>query len=211
MIRFPIEQLLDEQACYDYLLELYHSDGLKCPCGSPLPEDQKPHRYQERPAMVDYKCRFCNKVFNIFTETLWSKSSYRLSVIIMILRGFAQGIPTLHLSEELGLDYKTLLNRRHQIQGNAFDNRNPAPLQDQDVEADEMFQNSGEKGTLHPDPEDPPRPRANKRRGRGTMENDRPPIFGAIGRETGQIRLEVCENTQQATLQTEVEKKLKPL
>ena len=98
MIQFPIEKLMDEQACYDYLLELYHPDGLKCPCGGPLPDDQKPHRCQKWPGIVDYKCRFCKKTFNIFTKTLWSKSSYQFSVMIMILRGFAQGTPTLHLS-----------------------------------------------------------------------------------------------------------------
>ena len=40
-----------------------------------------------------------------------------------------------------------------------------------------MFQNAGEKGTLHLDPDDPPRRRGNKKVGLGTMENDRPPIF----------------------------------
>jgi hypothetical protein len=34
-----------------------------------------------------------------------------------------------------------------------------------------MFQNAGEKGTEHFEPADPPRSRANKRRGRGTFAN----------------------------------------
>jgi transposase len=79
------------------------------------------------------------------------------------------------------------------------------PLPDQETESDEMFQNAGEKGHKHSDPEDPPRRRANKRRGIGTMENDRPPIHGVVGRESGQIRLTVCENTQQKTIQPKVE------
>jgi len=68
-----------------------------------------------------------------------------------------------------------------------------------------MFQNAGEKGKRHPDPEDPPRRRANKRRGRGTWENDRPPIAGVVGRESGQIRLEVIRNADRKTLQPFVE------
>ncbi|MBV7330295.1 transposase [Chloroflexi bacterium TSY] len=63
-----------------------------------------------------------------------------------------------------------------------------------------MYQNAGEKGDYHPDPDDPPRPRANKRRGRGTMENDRPPILGVVGRTSGQVQFTVCDNTQQATI-----------
>ena len=49
----------------------------------------------------------------------------------------------------------------------------------------------GKKSDEHFDPLDPPRCRANKRRGRGTYANDRPPVLGVIGRESGQVRLRV--------------------
>ncbi|MGK5094084.1 transposase [Deltaproteobacteria bacterium TL4] len=55
--------------------------------------------------------------------------------------------------------------------------------------------------------EDPPRRRANKRVGLGTMENDRPPIAGIVGRTSGKIRLDVCQNTQQKTIQPQIEQK----
>lgn len=53
------------------------------------------------------------------------------------------------------------------------------------------FKTRGKKGERHCDPQDPPRRRANKRRGRGTYENDRPPIVGTVGRESGRARLRV--------------------
>lgn len=59
----------------------------------------------------------------------------------------------------------------------------------------------GEKGELHPDPENPPRKRANKQRGNGTYENDPPPIVGTVGRENGQVRLRVVHNTDRKTLE----------
>jgi transposase len=68
-----------------------------------------------------------------------------------------------------------------------------------------MYQNAGEKGCQHDDPYDPPRRRANKRRGHGTWDNDRPPIAGVVGRESGQIRLRVCAYSDRATLQPYVE------
>lgn len=37
------------------------------------------------------------------------------------------------------------------------------------------------------------------------MENDRPPIQGVVGQESGQIRLTVCDNTRQETIQPKVE------
>lgn len=46
----------------------------------------------------------------------------------------------------------------------------------------------GKKSEPHRDPQDPPRRRANKRRGHGTYETDRPPIFSVKGRESGQVR-----------------------
>jgi transposase len=73
-----------------------------------------------------------------------------------------------------------------------------------------MFQNAGEKGQKHDDPDDPPRRRANNRRGLGTIANDRPPVHGVVGRESGQVRLTVCHNTQQQTIQPQVEQATDP-
>ena len=57
----------------------------------------------------------------------------------------------------------------------------------------------------HFDADDPPRCRANKQRGRGTFANDRPPVLGVIGRETGTIRLRVVQDTKSLTLCSFVE------
>ena len=58
----------------------------------------------------------------------------------------------------------------------------------------------GKKGEKHRDPTDPPRRRANKQRGHGTYENDRPPIIGTVGRESDQVRLRVARHTDSKTL-----------
>ena len=58
----------------------------------------------------------------------------------------------------------------------------------------------GKKGVPHPDPDDPPRRRANKARGHGTWDHDRPPICGVVGREGGPVRLTVAAHTDGATL-----------
>ena len=49
-------------------------------------------------------------------------------------------------------------------------------LSDAVTEADELYQNAGEKGHKHTDPADPPRQRANKARGHGTYEIHRHPF-----------------------------------
>ncbi len=66
------------------------------------------------------------------------------------------------------------------------------------------FRMRRKKGIQHLDPLDPPRRRANKQRGKGTYDNDRPPIVGTVGRESGQVRLRVVKNTTGETLVTHV-------
>src|SRR5436853_4319912 len=57
----------------------------------------------------------------------------------------------------------------------------------------------GKKSTPHPSPDDPPRRRANKRRGHGSYETDRPPIFSVKGRESGQMRYFVRHHSDTKT------------
>ena len=115
MMQFPLTTLLDEQACYAFLLQVLIPGGLACPHGHLLPSEQAPHDRHRAPIM-DYRCRRCGAVFNLFTNTLFSKTRYRCSTIVFMLRGIAQGTPTKHLADELGVDRGHLLSRRHDIQ-----------------------------------------------------------------------------------------------
>jgi transposase-like protein len=93
---------------------------------------------------------------------------------------------------------------RHRVQSNAELEQPTTALLDSHSETDEMFQNAEKKGKLNADPEDPPRKRANKQHGHGTYDNDRPPIVGTVGRESGQVRLRVVHNTDRKTLEAHV-------
>jgi hypothetical protein len=64
MIAFPIQSLMDEQACYNYLLAVLHPEGLCCPQGHPLPTGQGTHDRHRAP-MVDYRCQTCGAVFRL--------------------------------------------------------------------------------------------------------------------------------------------------
>ena len=83
MIGFPIDELLSEKECYQYLKRSLHPEGLFCPNGHELPSDQAPHDRRRAPIM-DYRCRECGAVFNIFTDTAWSKTHYDPSTIVML-------------------------------------------------------------------------------------------------------------------------------
>lgn len=121
---FPIDDLLDDDACYRLLLSVLHPDGLHCPKGHPLEEGQAPHDRHREP-VLDYRCRTCGKVFNLYTGTPLHAVRFSPARLVMILRGFCQGVTTLHLSEELGVGRRNLLKLRHRVQGMALERFSP--------------------------------------------------------------------------------------
>lgn len=140
---FPITQLMDEDACYRYLLEALHPDGLACPrCGDRA--GLKVHRRHRAP-VLDYRCPACRRVFNAFTGTAFHKTHRRPSEVVLILRGVAQGVTTARLARELRRNRPHLLGLRHRLQASALRAATDAPLDDPAVEADEMYRNAGEK------------------------------------------------------------------
>jgi transposase len=206
---FPIDDLLDEDACYDRLLTWIHPEGLTCP-GCHHGDRLHIHR-RDREPVLDYRCGHCGRVFNAFTGTALQGTHYRPSTLVLILRGLAQGVPTAQLARELNCDRGHLLALRHRLQDRAFRFRDHLPLDDPVVEADELYQNAGEKGVPHLDPQDPPRRRANQVPGHGSWDNDRPPVCGVVGRESGRIRLRVERHADGPTLREGVRRATWPM
>ena len=139
---FPVLALLDEQACYAFLVAALHPRGLRCPgCrGSPYAT----HRSRRGP-VLDYRCAACGRVFNAWTGTVLQGTHRRPSQLMLILHGVATGQPTAQMARELGCDRKHLLELRHRLQERARLGLDRNPLGDAVVEADEMSQNAGEK------------------------------------------------------------------
>ncbi len=204
---FPINDLMDENACYQFLIDIFHPQGLHCPRCQTQEGLQIQNYYRE--PILNYRCTQCRRVFNAWTGTLFQGTHWRPTQRVLILRGFTPGVSTAQLARELSCSRRPLLDLRHKFQAQAQSNLDRKPLEDDHVEADEMYQNAGEKGVPHEDPEDPPRCRANKIKGHGTMENDRPPVVGIVGRESGTVRLEVVAHSDQETLEAFVDKTTK--
>src|SRR3954447_12876229 len=140
---FSLIDYLDEDACYTKLVELLHPEGLACPrCGER--RHLGVHRCHRAP-VVDYQCGGCGRVFNAFTGTSLHGTHRRPSQLLLILRGVAQGTPTARLARELGCDRKELLTLRHRLQDRARVGLDRNPLDDDVVEAAEMYQNAGGK------------------------------------------------------------------
>jgi transposase-like protein len=206
---FPLLDLLDDDACSNQLVAWLHPEGVSCPDRGRA-DRRRIHRRRREP-VVDYRCGHCGRVFNPFTGTALQGIHYRPGAIRLILRGIAQGVPTAQLARELDCDRSHLPALRHRLQDLAFRFRHRRPLDDPVVEADERYQNAGEKGVPHLDPLDPPRRRADPVPGHGSWDDDRPPVCGVVGRESGQLRLRVERHADGATLREGVRRATWPM
>ncbi len=147
---FPIAELMDARACYEKLVHWLHPSGLRCPACN-RDDRVRVHR-KERDPLWDYRCWRCNRVFNAYTGTALQGTKRGPVQLVLILRGFSQGVSTARLARELGCDRLELLRFRHKLQDLASRFRDLDPLADADVEADEMYQNAGEKRGAAPRP-----------------------------------------------------------
>lgn len=148
---FPISGLMDAGACYQFLVDTFHPDGLRCP-GCRQADALSVHDRHRSP-VLDYRCRHCGSVFNAFTGTPFQKTRRSPPQLVLILRGVCQGTPTAQLARELGCDRKQLLALRHKLQGLAERAAGRVgAVPGRTTEADEMFQNAGEKRGSAPGP-----------------------------------------------------------
>ena len=161
-MEYEVDHLLDEDKCCEHLITYFHGGSLRC---SGCQESNYHVHHSRRAPILQYRCDDCGTFFNLFSGTVFQGTHWKCSKVVMVLRGFLKGESTLSMSKEMKLGYRNLLYLRHELMANSFEHRPIALLEDAATESDEMYQNSGEKGVLHPLPEDPPRRRANKKKG----------------------------------------------
>ena len=148
MLDFSLNDLLDPEKCGKFLTDILHPCGLKCPNGHDL--DHCYVHKRDRAPILGYRCWDCGRCFNIFTGTVLQETKHNCVRLVQILRGIAQGVSTAQLARELGVSRPSLLAFRHKIQALALAALPGAPLPDSTVEADEMYQNAGEKRRAAP-------------------------------------------------------------
>lgn len=141
---FPILDLMNPDACHQFLLDMLHPAGLHGPtCRR---SDALAIHDRHRPPVFDSRCRHCGSVFNGFTGTPLQKTHRTPVQLVRILRGICQGTPTAQLARERRCDRKHLLTLRHRLQHLAQQAAAvTGPVSGTATAADEMFQNAGEK------------------------------------------------------------------
>ena len=141
---FPITDLLDDQESIKWVKKYFHPKKLRCPgCGSTT-RQARLFRTRKR-GMVDYRCRKCQRSYNLYTGTIFAGSNLEPRRVVLLLRGVCKGEPSMVLAQELGLSRFCVHRWRKRLQQNAHALLEEAALEDAETETDEMFQNAGEK------------------------------------------------------------------
>ena len=141
MIDFPITELLDASICMIWLERHLHPDGFVCPhCGS---TNRRLFRQQKHfPA---YRCRDCDRYYTLLTGTAFATTRQPPATLVLLLRGITKGESTARLARELGLSRKQMYTLRQRIQTNLNETAPIDLMEGTTYEADELYQNAGEK------------------------------------------------------------------
>jgi transposase-like protein len=141
MIDFPITELLDDSSCLIWLERHLHPDGFSCPHCHSLER----RLFRQQGDFPAYRCRMCDGYYTLLTNTVFEKTRQRPATLVLLLRGIAKGEPTARLARELGLSRKQLHTLRRRIQANLNDTASTGVMSGTAFEADELYQNAGEK------------------------------------------------------------------
>ena|SRR5918993_2885387 len=141
MIDFPIDELLDEEASRKWVERELHPEGLKCPkCGANQRRFAQQNGYW--PA---WRCKDCDRYYTMLSGTVFEKTRQPPSKVVLLLRGIAKGESTARLARELGIGRVRVGEIRQRIQRHLLESRANDRLPDDVLEADEVYQNAGEK------------------------------------------------------------------
>jgi hypothetical protein len=142
---FTIVELMDRQACLQWLEKYFHPIGLKCShCQAGL-EQALLFCKTKRSDLDVYRFKICRGIYHLYSETVFEGRYFTPEQTVLFNREVVQGKSSSKLACELKISHTTALEVRHLLQANAEHEQTTEPLSNLEVETDEMFQNAGEK------------------------------------------------------------------
>ena len=146
MIDFPITELLDDSVCLIWLERHLHPDGFT----GPHCESTKRRLFRYQGHFPAYRCRDCDGYYTLLTGTAFEKTRQWPATLVLFLRGVAKGESTARLARELEISRKQLHTLRQRVQTNLNSTAPTALMAGTTFEADELYQNAGEKQDAAP-------------------------------------------------------------
>lgn len=203
---------LSQRELWQVLIRLRWPNGERCPqCG----EDDRQYLHvidpDYRGGLGRWRCDVCAEAgdpgeggtFTPLTGTLLEGMRMDIHTLWLVVEHFVEGQAAVETADEARLHRPTAQRLFRLLRAALYQNRSSQPIAlapEHIVEGDEVYLTAGVKGQAGGlKLERAPRKRGLKRRGRGTWESDRLPVFGLLCRE-GQVRLFVLRNVQSQTI-----------
>jgi transposase-like protein len=208
---------MDERTLWATLIQIRWPNGAVCPCCG---EDDL--RYLKlldahyRNGLGRWQCAVCagagdpgeGGTFTPLTGTILDGMRVDVRTLWLIVESFANGVASVETSKEARVNRQTTDRLFRLLRAAIYQTRSlqPIVLAAEDVaEMDEVYITAGLKGRAGGlELEREARQRGLKRRGRGTWDSDRLPVFGLLCRG-GEARLFVLRNVQTETIRPIVE------
>jgi len=188
---FPFELLRSEASAANLLEQVRWREGLQCPrCQSESVIKHGSYRAYQR-----YLCKDCDRTFNDKTGTIFAHAKIGLDKLLFAFYSFLRFNTSIRqLDAELDVSYRSLRRRVEQF-ARTLDA--PAISLVGPVEIDEFYVSAGKKGRER-DRES--RSRGLSKRGRGTYEGDKPPVFTLVDRGSDQRYVVPAKSADEATV-----------
>ena len=187
----PLDVFGSESVAADLLQQVRWRDGVSCPrCRSDRTVRNGSYGHFQR-----YLCKDCGRTFNDKTGTIFAHSKIALRKWLFSIYAFLRFNTSLRqLQCEIEVTYKTI-HRRVERFTEALD----APSLDLcgPVEIDDFYVSAGLKGRER---DRWSRSRGLSRRGRGTYDQDKPPVFVLVDRGTEQRYVVPAKSADEPTI-----------
>ncbi|OTF00796.1 IS1595 family transposase [Halorubrum sp. SD683] len=187
----PLDVFGSESVAADLLQQVRWRDGVSCPrCRSDRTVRNGSYGQFQR-----YLCKDCDRTFNDKTGTIFAHSKIALRKWLFSIYAFLRFNTSLRqLQCEIDVTYKTIHRRVERfteaLDAPSLDLRGP-------VEIDEFYVSAGLKGRER---DRWSRSRGLSRRGRGTYDQDKPPVFVLVDRGTEQRYVVPAKSADELTI-----------
>ena len=139
-----IQDLIDEEKCYETIRKLRWPDGIQCPhCQSKCVI--KRGRDDQVQARQRYECKECTRRFDDLSETIWANHRQSIKVWVMFLYFMGLNLSSSQIAKELGLN-KDDAQYMAEVLRSGIIERKPEPVLSGKVECDEVYIVAGHKG-----------------------------------------------------------------
>ncbi|MDB2275446.1 IS1595 family transposase [Halorubrum ezzemoulense] len=187
----PLDVFGSESVAADLLQQVRWRDGVSCPrcCSNRTVRNGTYAQFQR------YLCKHCDRTFNDKTGTIFAHSKIALRRWLFSIYAFLRFNTSLRqLQCEIEVTYKTIHRRvecfTEALDAPSLDLRGP-------VEIDEFYVSAGLKGRER---DRWSRSRGLSRRGRGTYDQDKPPVFVLVDRGTEQRYVVPPKSADESTI-----------